>query len=70
MNSSHVGIDDGPDANALRLNQDLVSQINEMVSGDHVLSDCWASGWPMLIEGVLWSLAGAIVWVAAIYLAS
>ncbi|WP_322085710.1 hypothetical protein [Burkholderia sp. BCC1999] len=70
MNSSHVGIDDGPGANALRLNQDLVSQINEMVSGDHVLSDCWASGRPMLIEGVLWSLAGAIVWVAAIYLAS
>lgn len=68
MNSSHAEhsaslIDEG-----LRLNQDLVRQINQIVEGAHASSECAQPARPMLIESLLWTVAGAIVWVATLYL--
>jgi len=54
----------------LQLNQDLVNQLNEMVQGEHANSECWASSRPMLVEGLLWSAFGAILWVVTIYIVS
>ncbi|RQM47101.1 hypothetical protein EHZ19_15720 [Paraburkholderia bannensis] len=53
-----------------RINQDLVDQINAMVEGEHSNSECFASGKPILVEGVLWTIFGAILWVVTLYLAS
>ena len=54
----------------LQLNQDLVNQLNEMVQGEHANSECWASSRPMLVEGLLWSALGAVLWVVTIYIVS
>ncbi|WP_105133240.1 hypothetical protein [Burkholderia sp. BE12] len=53
-----------------RINQDLVDQINAMVEGDHSKSECFESGKPILVEGVFWTIFGAILWAATLYLAS
>jgi hypothetical protein len=70
MNSSHVELNAGLVDNGLKLNQDLANQINEMTSGPHSNSECWSSGRPMVIEALLWTLGGAILWVVTLYLAS
>jgi hypothetical protein len=54
----------------LQLNQDLVNQLNEMVQGKHAHSECWASSRPMLVEGLLWSALGAVLWVVTLYIVS
>jgi hypothetical protein len=53
-----------------RINQDLVDQINAMTEGEHAQSECYSSGRPMLVEGVLWCIFGAVLWMASLYLAS
>ena len=54
----------------LRLNQDLVEQINELVYGEHAASECWSPAKPVLVEGLLWSALGATLWLVVLYLAS
>lgn len=67
MTTPDVGFSSHPNDEGMRLNQDLVNQLNQMIDGEHAASECWASGKPMLIEGLLWSLLGAVFWVSALY---
>ncbi len=70
MTTSGVDISSDTGARGLQLNQDLVNQLNEMVQGDHADSECWASSRPMLLEGLLWSALGAVLWMVTLYIVS
>jgi hypothetical protein len=70
MTTPGVGLSAHPDDEGLRLNRDLVNQLNEMIEGEHSTSECWSSGKPLLFEGILWSLLGAVLWVVALYFLS
>ena len=72
MNMTTSGVEASPDMSdrGLQLNQDLVNQLNEMVQGDHADSECWASSRPMLLEGLLWSALGAVLWMVTLYIVS
>lgn len=70
MTTSPAEISSGFTDTGLKLNQDLVNQLNEMTSGQHASSECWQSGRGLLVEGLLWSSLGAVLWVVVLYLAS
>ncbi|OBR53143.1 hypothetical protein [Paraburkholderia tropica] len=70
MTTSPAQISSGFVDTGLKLNHDLVNQLNEMTSGEHLASECWKSGRTMLVEGALWSIFGAALWVAVLYLMS
>lgn len=70
MTTSGVEVSSDMSDRGLQLNQDLVNQLNEMVQGEHVTSECWASSGPMLLEGLLWSAFGAVLWIVTLYIAS
>jgi hypothetical protein len=70
MATSSVGVSSDTTDRGLQLNQDLVNQLNDSVQGEHANSECWSSSRPVLVEGLLWSVFGAVLWMVTLYIVS
>jgi hypothetical protein len=70
MSTSSAGVSSDMDARGLQLNQDLVNQLNELLLEEYANSEYCSSSRPVLIEGLLWSVFGAILWVVTLYIVS
>ncbi|SFU20769.1 hypothetical protein SAMN05192563_101596 [Paraburkholderia aspalathi] len=70
MATSSVEVSSDTTDRGLQLNQDLVNQLNELVQGGHADSECWSSSRPVLVEGLLWSILGAVLWMVTLYIVS
>jgi hypothetical protein len=70
MATSSVEVSSDTTDRGLQLNQDLVNQLNELVQAGHANSECWSSSRPVLVEGVLWSMLGAVLWMVTLYIVS
>ncbi|RQM47099.1 hypothetical protein EHZ19_15710 [Paraburkholderia bannensis] len=68
MTSTPVDLPARPVEDGLKLNRDLANQLNEMIRGEHASSECWSADRPMFIEGVLWSIFGATLWLLVLYI--
>ena len=69
MTTTNAGLRLNLSDEVVRLNQDLVKQVNAITEGEHAQSECMSSGRPIVVEGLLWCVFVAILCAVTLYVA-
>ncbi|WP_074773664.1 hypothetical protein [Paraburkholderia fungorum] len=70
MKILNLAVSKSSEEHGFKLNQDLVKQINEMSGGDRFDTMPSNESRPLLVEGFIWSIFGAALWILTLYIAS